>query len=59
MPRMKALRQLSGTYGEVVPGDVFEVDDASAVSLESRGLAERVKAKRKRKPKRAKRKTGK
>ena len=41
MPKLKAIRGLFGDYGRVEPGQTFETDDASAASLESRGLAER------------------
>ena len=41
MTKLKAIRGLFGDYGRVEPGQTFETDDASAASLESRGLAER------------------
>lgn len=41
MVLLKALRPLTGDYGKVSPGEIFEAEDDVAVSLESRGLAER------------------
>lgn len=41
MPKLVALRPLYGDYGAKHPGDAFEVDEQTALSLESRGLAER------------------
>lgn len=41
MPKMKALRPLYGDYGRVTDGQIFECTEAAALSLESRGLAER------------------
>ncbi len=39
MPRLIAIRQLTGDYGCVDPGQQFETDAETAESLESRGLA--------------------
>ena len=41
MPKLVALRPLFGDYGRKHPGQTFEVDEQTALSLESRGLAER------------------
>lgn len=43
MPKLIALRPLSGDYGTVHPGQSFVCDEQTALSLESRGLAERVR----------------
>jgi hypothetical protein len=43
MAKLKALRPLCGDYGSVSEGQTFETDEKTALSLESRGLAERVR----------------
>ena len=42
MVKLRALTPLSGDYGFVREGQVFETDDQRALNLESRGLVERV-----------------
>ena len=41
MAKLIALRPLFGDYGRKHPGETFEADEQTALSLESRGLAER------------------
>ena len=42
--KLTALRTLTGTYGTVHEGDSFVIsEEADAISLESRGLAERYR----------------
>ncbi len=41
--RLKAIRQLCGDYGTVAPGQEFNADPDTALSLQSRGLAEEVR----------------
>lgn len=43
MKKLVALVDLYGDYGKASPGTVFECDDASAHSLQERGLAEKWK----------------
>lgn len=44
MIKLTALRPLTGDYGRVREGEAFEVpDEATAESLEARGLAERYR----------------
>jgi len=39
MPKLTAMTTLTGSYGTVHEGDIFEVSEADAESLEMRGLA--------------------
>lgn len=41
MPKLRAHIQLCGDYGAVHAGDIFTASERVAVSLESRGLAQR------------------
>ena len=42
MVTLKAIRPRSGDYGVIAPGQTFQADQATAIDLESRGLAERA-----------------
>lgn len=41
MVKLMALRDIYGSYGNKNAGEVFETDDETALSLETRGLAQR------------------
>ena len=45
MVKLTALRTITGAYGTAHEGQSFEVSEEDAVSLESRGLAERYREK--------------
>jgi hypothetical protein len=42
MVKLTAIRQLTGSYGSVAPGQSFNVDEKTAEHLEARGLAKRA-----------------
>lgn len=43
MPILKAIRQLTGDFGLVAPGALFETTEEEAEALEARGLVERYR----------------
>ena len=40
MPKLKALRQICGDYGNIAAGQEFEVDEETAAHLETLGVVE-------------------
>ena len=44
MVKVRAIRPLSGSYGMLQPGQVYDVEERLAIELEARGLVEMVRA---------------